>query len=126
MIVAAGYQFQANSSRGTDYDFTGQSVLGYMLWNLPSSSQFVLTAQYIFRDYSNVNSIVGYKRRDNEVAVFGTFLYPLRCQWFAVLDAGVDNNGSNVSFNKYTREWVNLSLEYRFPGSWAQRSRMLY
>ncbi len=127
VMGALGYQAQVNASDGADYDFIGQSALAYLLWNLPNSgSQFVITSQYFYRDYSNVNSIVGYKRRDNEFALYATFLYPLAPKWFLTMDVGVDHNGSNVSFNRYDRVWADVGIEFRFPQSWAQRSRMIY
>ena len=125
--MAGGYQFQINNSDGSDYDFTGHSLQTYMLWNIPwHNMQWMLNAQYIFRDYSNPNSITGYARRDNEWFVNTSLLYPLTEQLFAALDVGIDENGSNVSFNQYSRVWVNLALEYRFPPSWSQRSRQIY
>ncbi len=125
LMIAGGYQFQVNRSDGTDYDFTGHSAIGYMLWNMPNNMQFMLTGQYIFRDYSNVNSIVGYRRQDNELAFYGTLLIPLSQQWFVIWEAGIDDNISNVSFNKYDRVWTSLGLEFRFPSSWALRSLMI-
>ena len=130
VMAALGYQFQANDSDGSDYDFTGQSAMAYLLWNLPSVAgyqvQYMVTAQYIFRDYSNINSLTGYKRRDNEFALYSSLLLPLTPKFFLIWDVGVDDNGSNVSANRYDRVWTALTLEYRFPNSWAQRSRQIY
>ena len=130
LMAALGYQFQVNDSDGADYDFTGQSAIAYLLWNLPSESgyqaQYMVTAQYIYRDYSNIDSIAGYKRRDNEFSLYSSLLLPITQKLFLIWDVGVDDNGSNVSANRYDRAWTALSLEYRFPQSWAQRSRMIY
>ena len=67
----------------------------------------------------------GRNRQDNELALYGTLLIPLSPQWFVIWEAGVDDNISNVSFNKYDRVWTSLGLEFRFPQSWALRSRMI-
>ena len=126
VMAALGYQAQVNDSDGANYDFTGQNAIAYLLWNLPSNAQFMVTAQYIFRDYSNIDSIAGYKRRNNEFALYSSLLFPLTQKLFLIWDVGVDDNGSNVAANRYDRVWTALNLEYRFPQSWAQRSRMLY
>lgn len=127
MQLSGGYQFQVNNSDGSDYDFTGQSVLANMLWNVRGDGmQLSLTAQYIFRNYSNIDSVGDIRRLDNEFAAYGTLLYPFTKKLYGVWVAGVDDNGSTVSVNRYHRFWTTLGIEYYFPGSWSQRMRQIY
>ena len=124
LLVSGGYQFAGNGCEGSDYDYTTHNIVGYVLWEVPRSKALVrLGGEYHIRDYSNVNSIAAVTRSDREGVVVGSILYPLLDDFFLTLDVTYDDNDSNLVFNEYNRTTIHLGLEYRFPMSWATRSR---
>ncbi|HBO44705.1 MAG TPA: hypothetical protein DD670_12390 [Planctomycetaceae bacterium] len=124
MMVTLGYQYQTNNCEGSDYDYTGHCILSSVIWNLPvADMQFSLNAELHLRDYLNPNSILGIRRYDKELAIYGRLLYPLSSRLFLTMDVVIDNNESNLYFNQYDRVGLDFGLEYRFPHSWAGRSR---
>jgi len=127
MMLTLGYQYQRNDCQGSDYDYFGHCILGSMVWDLPRGDmQLSLNAELYLRDYLHPNSILHVERYDKEFAIYGRLLYPLTEKLFLTLDFVVDDNDSNLYFNKYDRFSIDLGLEYRFPTSWARRSREIF
>lgn len=125
LLFAIGYQYALNGSDGSDYDYGSHNIISYMIWEAPDSDTLVtLGAEYHIRDYDNANSIVtSTTRSDREFIVGGEISHPIYCDWYLTMDAWLDLNESNLTFNDYDRVRAGVGVEYRFPHSFSERSR---
>jgi len=132
MNVWGGYQFNRNESDGSLNNFASHKALGGLVRNLPfANAQFELSGEVSFRNYDNVNAFLGFAREDVEYTVVGEVLMPLRRDGLfltasVVYDSNNSNNGLPPFFNNQYEHFVfDFGLEYRFPQSWAHRSRVI-
>lgn len=132
MAVWGGYQFKWNESDGSLNSFASHTAIGGLVRNLPfANARFELSGEVSFRNYDNVNTPLGFAREDVEYTVVGKVLMPLRQDGlFLTTSIVYDSNNSNNRLppffdNQYEHFVFDFGLEYRFPQSWADRSRVI-
>ncbi len=123
-LLSLGYQFDVNSSDGRNNAYQGHKFTSNVLWNLPGDDvQMSMSAEYYLRKYNDPHTFFLIERSDREVLLVGSLLYEMRPQLFLTFDVVYDHNRSNLSLNTYKHLTYDLGVEYRFPRSWARRSR---
>ena len=100
MAVWGGYQFIRNASDGSLNSFPGHRILAGLTRNLPfADARLELSGEVFFRNYDNVNSLLGFAREDVEYTVESKVLVPLLHDGlFLTASVVYDSNNSN---NKY-------------------------
>lgn len=115
VTLSAGYQADINWADGSNFDYHGHRVFGAVNWKSRCECwEATLSSVFYYRDFENPNSVVGTIRDDNQWIATCQLQRNFNDDWKLYGLWNFDLNESNIGFNEYRRNIVEVGVSYEF------------
>src|SRR5205085_1040523 len=110
--VRFGFQFDHDDTDGANYEYDGWRPTIGGTADLGHNFSLSADALYHKRDYDNVNSVFGAKRRDNDTLLIGRLSKTFDKGLTAFAEISHNDVRSNINVFEFERNVANLGVHY--------------